>query len=157
MKWTSTISRDSAPVGSTNLAERVLSALLRRPKRDTFSQSKEASAVNLGEFQTLVLISVNILGEEAYGMKIRDQVQTIANRPVHMPQVYAALSRLEMIGALASEANHGKSAGHRGRTRRYYKLKARGLQLLSDVVRLSHGARPKEPNSNEERKKAATA
>lgn len=111
----------------------------------------------IGAFQAAILTVVNLLGEDAYGMKIRDHVQQIANRPIHMPQVYAALSRLEAIGALVSEANQGKSAGHRGRTRRYYKLTARGLQLFSDSVRHSRGAWPMEPAFNAERKTATTA
>lgn len=111
----------------------------------------------IGSFQAAVLSVINLLGDDAYGMRIRDEVQIIVNRSIHMPQVYAALSRLEAIGALKSETNQGKSAGLRGRTRRYYMLTARGLQLLSDSVRHSHGARPMEPAFDAERKKATTA
>jgi PadR family transcriptional regulator, regulatory protein PadR len=157
MKWRTALSPSIASTMSRESVARLLTALASPAKSKAKVGTDAKSVVDIGEFQALVLSVVNALGENAYGMKIRDEVQTIVNRPVHMPQIYAALSRLEVIGSLASEANQGKSAGHRGRTRRYYRLTARGLQLLSDVVRLSHGAGPKEPDSNGERKKAATA
>jgi DNA-binding PadR family transcriptional regulator len=117
----------------------------------------ELGLSTLGDFQCQVLSIVQRLREDAYGMRIRDEVQIIANRPIHMPQVYAALARLEVLQMVSSEASPEKSAGLRGRTRRYYHITARGLQQLSDVVRHSLGAGPKDPVNYGEWEKASTA
>ena len=111
----------------------------------------------VGYFQALVLQTVEKLQGDAYGMRIRDEVQIVANRAIHMPQIYAALSRLEVLGLVSSDASPKNSVGLRGRTRRYYEISARGLQQLSDVVRHSRGAGPKDLSAYEEWVKAATA
>lgn len=66
-------------------------------------------------------------------------------RPVHMPQVYAALARLEVLHLVQSDADKSKSVGLRGRTRRFYKITARGLRLIGDGVRFSGSAGRKDP------------
>lgn len=111
----------------------------------------------LGDFQLVVLGVVNELGDDAYGMRIRDEIQAILNRPVYMPQVYAALARLEELGLLASEANTAKSAGHRGRTRRYYRIGANGLQTLDEAIRHSFRIGRKEPSKHADISAASTA
>ncbi|WP_419555567.1 helix-turn-helix transcriptional regulator [Ruegeria lacuscaerulensis] len=78
-------------------------------------------------------------------MRIRDQISERLKRDnIHMPQIYAALSRLVKLGLLTSDLDKKQSVGQRGRTRRVYKLSADGLQVLSDGVRDSRGARSKE-------------
>jgi DNA-binding PadR family transcriptional regulator len=98
---------------------------------------------NIGEFQVSILETVSKLREQAYGMKIRDALSEELGREIHMPQVYAALSRLVKLGLLSSGLDKKQSAGQRGRTRRIYDLSAQGLQILSDGVRYSRGAREK--------------
>jgi DNA-binding PadR family transcriptional regulator len=122
------------------------------------NSSAYSSASEIGDFQRAVLLAVSRLKDNAYGAQIRDEVQTLTQRPVHLPQVYAALARLEILQFVQSDADKEKSVGLRGRTRRYYTISARGLRLLSDGVRLSSCAGPKEPTgygSSEE--KASTA
>lgn len=99
------------------------------------------SSETIGTFQVNVLKAVERLSSHAYGMKIRDELSKDLNREIHMPQVYAALSRLVKLGLLSSGLDKKQSAGQRGRTRRVYKLSADGLRMLSDGVRLSRGAR----------------
>lgn len=118
---------------------------------------KSGANSQIGDFQLVVLGVVNQLGEDAYGMRVRDEVQTILNRAVHMPQVYSALGRLESAGLLTSEPNSTKSAGHRGRTRRYYKIGANGLQILHDAFRHSFRNMPMEGNNYAEITAATTA
>jgi DNA-binding PadR family transcriptional regulator len=77
-------------------------------------------------------------------------------RLVHIPQVYAALARLEVLQLVHSDADKTKSVGLRGRTRRYYTITARGLRLLGDGVRFSGGAGPKEPTGYESREDQAS-
>lgn len=124
-------------------------------RKDT---SVESSVSEIGDFQRAVLVAVSRLKENAYGAQVREEVQTLTQRLVHLPQIYAALARLEVLQLVRSDAAKEKSVGLRGRTRRYYTISARGLRLLSDGVRLSSSAGPKEPTgygSSEE--KASTA
>lgn len=111
----------------------------------------------IGDFQIKVLRVVHTLGEDAYGMRIRGVLEEQLGKEVHMPQVYAALSRLESLGLLKSHLDDENSAGRRGRTRRVYSLSAHGLQRLSDGVRNSPGTGPKDPIFNGDIATATTA
>ena len=53
----------------------------------------------LGEFEQLVLLALLRLGEEAYGMAVRREIETRASRDVSIGAVYATLDRLEEKGA----------------------------------------------------------
>ena len=120
--------------------------------------SSGPSASIVGDFQRAILIAVSRLEGQAYGSQIRDEVQILTQRQVHLPQVYAALARLEVLQLVRSDADKEKSVGLRGRTRRYYVLTARGLRLLSDDVRHSDSVGPKDPFAYESgEKKASTA
>ncbi|WP_170426507.1 PadR family transcriptional regulator [Ruegeria arenilitoris] len=115
------------------------------------------SSLMIGTFQVDVLNAVKQLGENAYGMRIRDQISEEFERDVHMPQIYAALSRLVKLGLLTSDLDEKQSAGQRGRTRRVYKLSADGLQVLSDGVRDSRAASSKELFFNGKQQEAPQA
>ena len=111
----------------------------------------------LGHFQFTTLSAIQHLGRATYGMEIRRYLEGEIGKPVHMPQVYAALARLEKLKLVESHLDEKHSAGRRGRTRRYYEINAHGLQCIRDGGRLSYGAGPKEPDAYEEQKEAATA
>lgn len=113
----------------------------------------------LGQFQLEVLRTIRELECEAYGMRIRGELQLRSNRTIHMAQVYAALSRLETLGLVASHLDDENSAGRRGRTRRVYEINAHGLQKLHDASysRSSQGVGPKDPKAYAAKEKAATA
>ncbi len=111
----------------------------------------------IGTFQVNVLEAVSKLRAQAYGMKIRDTLSEEQGREIHMPQIYAALSRLVKLGLLNSDLDKIQSAGQRGRTRRVYQLSADGLQMLSDGVRDSRSARGQELFSFERQEAATTA
>ncbi|AHB86016.1 Transcriptional regulator [Ruegeria pomeroyi DSS-3] len=111
----------------------------------------------VGPFQEEVIQAVYSLGANAYGMNVRNFLEEKQKREVHVPQVYAALSRLESLGLVNSQVDLQGSAGRRGRTRRVYEVTARGLQLIEARVRSSHGAGAKEPNRHAGEKAAAPA
>lgn len=68
---------------------------------------------NLGEFEEIVLLIVASLGEDAYGVSIRQSIKTECNRSVSLSTVHATLHRLEKKGYLHSQ--YGKEAvGERG-------------------------------------------
>ena len=87
----------------------------------------------LGEFEQVVLLAVARLGDEAYGMRIRAEIETRASRRASIGAVYATLERLvakgyaretdlpggsERSGLARRLRGHGRGAhGARGRAR----------------------------------------
>jgi PadR family transcriptional regulator PadR len=83
----------------------------------------------LGEFEQLVLLAVARLGEEGYGVTIREEIERRAGREVTIGAVYATLARLEEKGLAASW--EGESEARRGgRARRHYRVEPAGARAL---------------------------
>lgn len=86
----------------------------------------------LGEFEQFVLLATARLGNDAYGVAIRQEIEDRAGRGVSIGSAYQALDRLERKGYLNSAV--GEPTPERGgRAKRYYTLSAEGL---ATVVRL---------------------
>ncbi len=82
-----------------------------------------------GEFEVMVLLAVARLGDDAYGMTIRREIQEATGRDVSVPSVYVTLNRLEKKGYVESEM--GESTGDRGgRAKRYFRLRPEGVDAL---------------------------
>lgn len=83
----------------------------------------------LGEFEHLVMLAVLRLGENAYGVPIRETIQDRAQRPVSFGAVYSTLRRLRKKGYVTSmEGDPQPVRG--GRARKYFALEERGLEVL---------------------------
>ncbi len=52
----------------------------------------------LGAFEQLILFSVLQLGDEAYGVSIRENIEERARRTVSIGAIYTTLARLEQRG-----------------------------------------------------------
>jgi PadR family transcriptional regulator PadR len=86
---------------------------------------------NLGEFEQVVLLSVLRLGEGAYGVPIRREIERRAGREITVGALYATLDRLEAKGYLDSwYADPTPQRG--GRSKRYFQLQPAGLQALTE-------------------------
>ena len=84
---------------------------------------------HLGEFEQIVLLSVLRLGDEAYGVPIRREIEVRAKRKVTIGALYATLDRLEAKGYLSSWfADPTPRRG--GRSKKYFKLLPAGEQAL---------------------------
>ena len=57
---------------------------------------------NLGEFEELVLLTVGILGAEAYSIAISNEINRVTKRKVSFAVVHSALNRLEEKGYVNS-------------------------------------------------------
>ena len=90
---------------------------------------------NLGEFQEIVLLSVLILDEQAYGLKIQKEISHRLNRSLSRGALHAALSRLEEKGYLESRVG-GATAERGGRRKRYYSLTQSGKIALKQAKEL---------------------
>jgi PadR family transcriptional regulator PadR len=83
----------------------------------------------LGEFEHLVLLAVLRVGEEAYAVPVRAEIEARSGRTVARGALYTTLDRLEQKGLLRSRL--GDPLPERGgRARRYYTVSARGLACL---------------------------
>jgi DNA-binding PadR family transcriptional regulator len=84
---------------------------------------------HLGEFEQIVLLAVLRLGDGAYGVPIREEIQKRAKRTVTIGALYATLDRLEAKGYLHSWfADPTPQRG--GRSKRYFQLQPAGRQAL---------------------------
>ena len=84
---------------------------------------------HLGELEQTLMLAVLRLGEEAYGLKIRELVQRRTGRKVTHGAAYATLDRLVEKGHLQSELGE-PTPGRGGRRRRYFRPTEQGLQAL---------------------------
>lgn len=87
---------------------------------------------NLGEFEELVLLTVVILQEDAYILRIREELKEQANRYPAMGALHATLGRLEKKGFLNSDMG-GATAERGGRRKRIYELTSTGKTALRDT------------------------
>ncbi|MBO6573915.1 MAG: helix-turn-helix transcriptional regulator [Rhodothermales bacterium] len=86
----------------------------------------------LGEFEELVLLAVAALGDQAYGLGVRDMLHTEAGRSVSLGAVHAALYRLEDKGLLGSELG-GATEQRGGRRKRLFRVTGSGARALESA------------------------
>lgn len=82
-----------------------------------------------GDFEQLVLLSVLRLGEHAYGMTVRKEIEEQAGRSVSLGAVYRTLQRLEDKGWVRSRLAHGGDERNR-RAKRFFSLETAGEEAL---------------------------
>jgi DNA-binding PadR family transcriptional regulator len=83
----------------------------------------------LGEFEQCVLLAVVHLGDAAYGVPIRQEIETRTARDVAIGALYTSLDRLERKGYLRS-AMSDPTPQRGGRSKRYFTLTPRGALVL---------------------------
>ena len=83
----------------------------------------------LGEFEQLVLLALIRLGEGAYGMAVRREIETRADRDVSIGAVYATLDRLEEKGLVKSRLGEASDA-RGGRAKKCFSITAAGARAL---------------------------
>jgi PadR family transcriptional regulator len=87
---------------------------------------------NLGDFEQLVLLAVLRLGSEAYGARIREEIEQRAERSCSLGALYTTLERLEEKGFVSSRL--GESTPERGgRAKKYFKIEAAGSTALQQA------------------------
>ena len=86
----------------------------------------------LGEFEEMILLLVGILTDEAYALKITEELESQANRSASIGAVHSTLSRLSKKGFLKS--NLGEPTAIRGgRRKRIYVITAFGERVLRET------------------------
>lgn len=84
---------------------------------------------HLGEFEELVLLAVQGLSTEAYGVSVQQVLSVETSRDVSLGAVYAALDRLEAKGLVRSKMVPG-TATRGGRSRRAFTVTPVGVRTL---------------------------
>jgi len=83
----------------------------------------------LGEFEEIVLLTVGVLYDEAYGVAIKQEIETRLKRKVSVGAMQSALRRLEKKGYLKSrEGEATKKRG--GKPKRFFTITAYGKEAL---------------------------
>ena len=86
-------------------------------------------AKHLGEFEQLVLFALVHLGDEAYGLAIRRDIEERAGREVSQGAVYMTLNRLADRGYVTAHSEQ-PADGNGGRPRKLYRLEPAGARTL---------------------------
>jgi DNA-binding PadR family transcriptional regulator len=85
----------------------------------------------LGEFEELVLLTVGILFDDAYGLAIVDELEKQTGREIMMSSVHKSLVRLEDKGYLKSHLG-GATQARGGRDKRLYTLTHAGKKVVNE-------------------------
>ena len=91
----------------------------------------------LGPHEQLILLAILRIGEEAYGMTIRREVEQRSHRDISIGAVYTTLERLQRKGYVRSYMGSA-TAERGGRAKRHYRITAKGERALKeshDVLR----------------------
>ena len=83
----------------------------------------------LGEFEEIVLLTVGILYDDAYGVAVKDAIEEKTKRKVSVGALHSALKRMEKKGYLQSRVGE-KNELRGGKPKRYYTITAYGKQAL---------------------------
>jgi DNA-binding PadR family transcriptional regulator len=84
------------------------------------------------ETEQLVLLALVRLGEDAYGVPIRAEIERRSGRAVSLAAVYAALERLELRGQVRSWLSEPVAA-RGGRARKHFEITPMGANAVREA------------------------
>ncbi len=86
----------------------------------------------LGEFEELVLLTVVVLQSEAYGVRIKKELEERLGETLSVGSIQSALKRMEQKGFLTSE--FGEATRKRGgKRKRIYTASQQALRVLAEI------------------------
>ena len=88
---------------------------------------------SMGEFEEIVMLTVAVLYDNAYGISIKEEIENRMNRNVSVGAMRTALKRLEKKGFLTSEFGEA-TAVRGGKRKRYFKVTPYGKRALEHVM-----------------------
>jgi DNA-binding PadR family transcriptional regulator len=99
----------------------------------------------LGSLEHVVLLAVVHLGDDAYGMTVRREIESRTGRNLSIGAIYATLERVEAKGLVSSYTGE-PTAQRGGRAKRHFRLTAEGLRALRSsqdaLKKMTAGLRP---------------
>jgi DNA-binding PadR family transcriptional regulator len=83
----------------------------------------------LGEFEEIVMLTIAILYKDAYGVSIKNEIESRLSRNVSMGAMHTALVRLEDKGYIKSYDGEGTDE-RAGRPKKYFQVTALGKKAM---------------------------
>ncbi|MFC1540235.1 PadR family transcriptional regulator [Gemmatimonadota bacterium] len=97
---------------------------------------------HLGEFEIVVMLAILRLGQDAYGVTIREELEREISRTLTLGTIYKSLGRLEAKGYLHTRTSE-PTAVRGGRRKKLYHVSVVGLRAvnrsLADLWHLTRG------------------
>jgi PadR family transcriptional regulator PadR len=88
----------------------------------------------LGEFEHIVVLALLRLGDQAYGVTVRQEIEVRISREVSIGAIYATLGRLQTKGYVNSHL--GDPTPERGgRSKRFFHVTAKGMAAVNRTQR----------------------
>jgi len=88
----------------------------------------------LGEFEHIVVLALLRLGDRAYGVTVRQEIESRIKREVSLGAIYATLDRLETKGYVKSAL--GEPTPERGgRSKRFFRVTTQGVAAVNRTHR----------------------
>lgn len=86
----------------------------------------------IGEFEELVLLTIASLGEDAYGVTVKEDIEKRCDRNISIGALHSTITRLEEKGYIKSWL--GEPTQERGgRRKRYFELSHQGKVELHNM------------------------
>jgi PadR family transcriptional regulator, regulatory protein PadR len=85
----------------------------------------------LGELEELILLTIAVVREPAYGVNILQELERQTRRIIDFSTIHTTLKRLEEKGFLSSEMG-GATSERGGRRKRFFTITASGIQALRE-------------------------
>jgi PadR family transcriptional regulator PadR len=100
----------------------------------------------LGEFEQLLLFAIVRLGKDAYGARIREEIEERTGKAPSAGAIYTGLERLQARGLVASTVGEATPV-RGGRRKKFYTLEADGAAALhqtwTNVTGMAEGLIPR--------------
>lgn len=101
----------------------------------------------LGEFEEIVMLTIAALGEEAYGLAIKKELEEQTERKISISAVHAACNRLEKKEFLIAYFGD-KSQKRGGKRKKIYKVSLKGQQAINTAHELRQRLWKRIPGTN---------
>jgi PadR family transcriptional regulator PadR len=88
---------------------------------------------SIGEFEEVIMLTVAVLYQNAYGISIKEEIERRLNRKVSVGAMRTALQRLQDKGFLSSEFGEA-TAVRGGKRKRYYQVTLYGKKALEQIM-----------------------
>jgi PadR family transcriptional regulator, regulatory protein PadR len=96
---------------------------------------KKQKRQHIGELEELILLMVGVLGNNAYGNSVVEEIKNQTGRKLTLSAVHAVLLRLEKKGLLKSWVG-GETKERGGRRKRFFTLSDSGRETLNEIKQM---------------------
>ena len=86
----------------------------------------------LGEFEEIVLLTIAVLHDDAYGVTLKNEMESRLKRSISIGALQTALKRLETKGFIQSHLGE-PTLKRGGKRKRFYQIAKEGLKALDEV------------------------